>query len=395
MCLAPCARRSKVKTSETSARQSSAALFASTWWSVHEIDKKNPKTTQPSLRLDFVVKVVWFILFIGRHLKFLHATWWYWLEVHSFGLQVFVTTSCQDLQWLMELKDSDFDLIDGWSGTPKLQEPAVEMVIVQQHLRLLDLAVVDLMNQQCNSLDCNFMTPTLQELSWSSQRPAPQLSKHCLGCRSCRWCMVCQSTGLYKDVLFSEHANSIFFLGGASKWSRTLHFGLSFSSLSLWTLSRNPGWPPLADIPGTKRSRHFWDQTRKYDLNFTCTFVCFTLALMWPLTKLLRSTHIFLPWGCCHSTASNGREAKNCSDIWKVAQLTWAQYRQEEGDQNVDGANVVLWRDGKAIAVWRSEPVWSKLGAHWWLGSAQRGNHWNSSHPDHPPGQWGNGEYDA
>lgn len=65
----------------------------------------------------------------------------------------------------MDLKDSDFDLIDGWSGTPKLREPAVEIVIVHQHLRLLDLAVVDSMNQQSNCLDCNFMTPTLQELS--------------------------------------------------------------------------------------------------------------------------------------------------------------------------------------------------------------------------------------
>ena len=60
----------------------------------------------------------------------------------------------------MELKDRDFHLIDGWSGTPKLREPFVEIVVVLHHLQLSDFAMGNTMHPQCDSYNTTLETET-------------------------------------------------------------------------------------------------------------------------------------------------------------------------------------------------------------------------------------------
>ena len=56
-------------------------------------------------------------------------------------------------------------------------------------------------------------SPTLQELS--CQGPGPPVRCNCLGCHSCKWCMVCQSiNGLYEKMYrFKKMRISIFLWG--------------------------------------------------------------------------------------------------------------------------------------------------------------------------------------
>ena len=141
-------------------------------------------------------------------------------EVNSSGLQVFDQRSCQDLQWLMELKDRDFHLI-AWlewhaqtsrticGDCRSSASPAIVGFCHGKHYGIHNATLTI----QPLRLKLRFMNPTLQELS--CQGPGPPVRCNCLGCHSCKWCMVCQSiNGLYEKMYrFKKMRISIFFWG--------------------------------------------------------------------------------------------------------------------------------------------------------------------------------------
>ena len=236
MCLAPVERRSRVKTSETSERQSSAALFPSTWWSKRNGWKKRYKTAQ-------LICILTGIIALWSELIWPSSLWPTFLPGSA------VTHGAQGQRfsshWWLEWHAQTSRTICG--DCRSSASPAIVGFCHGKHyastMRLL----------QYNPWDWNFD-------SWIRHCRSSHVRGLVLQWGATVWVVIPASDAWFVSQLMVYMKKCTVlrkwefrFFSEASKWSRTPQAWPSWPSPSFCSSSKTPGWPLLAGIPGTKK----------------------------------------------------------------------------------------------------------------------------------------------